>query len=1809
MRMAYGFTSRYFDVVVINGTDYDNDQVKDDVDTCPLDYGTTGGSQCSPVGTTCCDIYPQGSCITGINNSFGSFYCNTNGKMTSNCSLCGCYRPTVHACDTTKGTCYDNKCYEGTAFNTCSPSKPYYCIKVGNDSSNIIDNCTYCGCPSGQGCDPGTNQCKNVCSDGTLPAQCSPTQPLYCNGVLVTECSKCGCPSGLTCSRDRGGRCLSTAAVILYDDFDNFSNNWYGNINSTYWHQMTNNWLTGYSRTGRSYAMSGPMGGAGTAEITRTQSTVGYTNINVSFYTTDSLFTTGAYMNISWYNGAAWTIGTSISARESAWAYHSFTTTAAADNNPNFAVKVSCHDTTSTTGYCNLDSLMITGSGNAVCGNSFIEGNEQCDGTNFNGQTCVSKGFAGGTLKCGPTCSHDTSSCLSSLTGTQIFYDDFNNLGNWYGSINTTWWHAVSGSSCFSGSTCAQGGPVYGYIPMTHNQSTVGYTNITFSFYSIKQPLDSAENMTVNWYNGTGWTTAGVISVSENDWTYHYFTTTAAANNNPKFAVQVTCFDWHYPNNDYACMLDSLTIRGQGNASKTCSDGTPYGQCSVTTPNYCSNGTIVNNCSLCGCPTGQSCNATTNACYVPPSNRPPNNPAPVLASSSGTNTTVENLICSSTVSDPDGDAMNTTVNWYKNDVLSLAVFYNNIASGQTVSSTLKSGNLSAGDVWKCGMIASDGKANSSLVYSNPVTIKAQPPANSAPNTPLPVLSSTSGANLTSDNLNCYAKLSDPEGNKLNATVNWYKNNVLTITSSYNYNYPNGTDFTVTLSSGNLTAGDAWRCGMRLYDGSLYSGWGNSSSLVVVAPAPVSCSDGTASGQCSATRPKYCSNGTLADNCALCGCPTGQSCNSSNNACYLPTCSDGTAYGQCSATRPKFCSNGTLIDNCPYCGCPSGQSCNSANNVCYIPACSDGTLYGLCSATKPKYCNNGNLVDNCASCGCPTGQSCNSTSNACYVPIAPPQNCSDGTTHGQCSATKPKYCNNGTLINNCSSCGCPSGYSCNASSNTCYVPTCSDGTLYGQCSATKPNYCSNGVLINNCQLCGCPSGKSCNATSSACYVPMCSDGTLYGACSPSRPKYCNNGNLIDNCIGCGCPSGQSCNTTSNACYLPIVPPQNCSDGTASGQCSATRPKFCSNGTLADNCSLCGCQAGYACNTTSNACYVQTCSDGTLYSQCSITKPNYCSNGAIVSNCSSCGCPSGKSCNASSNACYTPSCSDGTLYGLCSATKPKYCNNGNLVDNCASCGCPSGLSCNASSNACYAPTCSDGTLYNQCSATRPKYCSNGTLADNCALCGCPSGQSCNSSSNSCYVQTCSDGTLYGLCSATKPKYCSNGNLVDNCASCGCPSGYSCNSTSNACYVPKCSDGTLYGQCSATKPNYCSNGILVTNCSLCGCPIGLSCNASSSACYVPVVPPQNCSDGTPCYQCSATKPKYCNNGTLINKCTVCSCDTNGGCNSKSEKCRKLPAIKSSSGTNTSIGVNATATTAENLICSWAASDLNGNVDVTFTWYKNDAPVLTSSFTNVSSDVTLAVELASGNLSAGDTWMCGVEAVDADNATSEVNSTPMLIIEPSVPPAPVQPPSGGGGGGGGGAAPPSSGGVIVTSSQPAQTACINSLEVTVPDQIFVPQGVTKEISIIVKNTGTCPLTSVAAALSLPAGWSANSYMLDSGLGVNETGIMSIRLLPLYSPIGNYPVTVKLDAPNVTMSKSAKVWLLENPPSVVSQEGPSASKIFEYIIALLLIEFVFGSIVMVIWYKPEEKGKLPPLPQVSSNLEPIKPNEWWKRQ
>jgi hypothetical protein len=68
-------------------------------------------------------------------------------------------------------------------------------------------------------------------------------------------------------------------------------------------------------------------------------------------------------------------------------------------------------------GVANYDQVDSDGDGvgdacaGPVCGNGVLDGDEACDGTELDGQSCGSLGFDGGSLSCSLDCTFDTSEC------------------------------------------------------------------------------------------------------------------------------------------------------------------------------------------------------------------------------------------------------------------------------------------------------------------------------------------------------------------------------------------------------------------------------------------------------------------------------------------------------------------------------------------------------------------------------------------------------------------------------------------------------------------------------------------------------------------------------------------------------------------------------------------------------------------------------------------------------------------------------------------------------------------------------------------------------------------------------------------------------------------------------------------------------------------------------------------------------------------------------------------------------------------------------------------------------------------------------------------------------------------------------------------------------------------------------------------------------------------------------------------------------------------------------------------------------
>ncbi|MBI4154144.1 carboxypeptidase regulatory-like domain-containing protein [Candidatus Woesearchaeota archaeon] len=126
-----------------------------------------------------------------------------------------------------------------------------------------------------------------------------------------------------------------------------------------------------------------------------------------------------------------------------------------------------------------------------TCGNGQINGNEDCDGSNLNGQTCQSRGYSGGTLSCS-SCTFDESGCTVTNPCTVSVTNSPNN--------NACWTVSGPGGSlrrCGSTSVSVQAGTNNAFLDFGSIPS--GYTYRDASTSSNYPNCPSGGSMSVTW--------------------------------------------------------------------------------------------------------------------------------------------------------------------------------------------------------------------------------------------------------------------------------------------------------------------------------------------------------------------------------------------------------------------------------------------------------------------------------------------------------------------------------------------------------------------------------------------------------------------------------------------------------------------------------------------------------------------------------------------------------------------------------------------------------------------------------------------------------------------------------------------------------------------------------------------------------------------------------------------------------------------------------------------------------------------------------------------------------------------------------------------------------------------------------------------------------------------------------------------------------------------------------------------------------------------------------------------------------------
>ncbi|MGV8168983.1 MAG: LamG-like jellyroll fold domain-containing protein [Candidatus Nanoarchaeia archaeon] len=173
--------------------------------------------------------------------------------------------------------------------------------------------------------------------------------------------------------------------------------------------------------------------------------------------------------------------------------------------------------------------------------------------------------------------------------------------------------------------------------------------------------------------------------------------------------------------------------------------------------------------------------------------------------------------------DANGDSAQYYFQWYNGSILKYTT-----GSTTNTSNVLKSGNLTAGDVWNCTVTPYDGYENGTALTISK-TINSPPAMNSSRILPL--------AAYANDTLRGFCSANDTDGDNVSYYYLWYVGGTANASGVTGSNFTQATEVNVNNITGNLVKGQSWILSCKAYDGYANSSWLNSSALTISNSPP------------------------------------------------------------------------------------------------------------------------------------------------------------------------------------------------------------------------------------------------------------------------------------------------------------------------------------------------------------------------------------------------------------------------------------------------------------------------------------------------------------------------------------------------------------------------------------------------------------------------------------------------------------------------------------------------------------------------------------------------------------------------------------------------------------------------------------------------------------------------------------------------------------------------------------------------------------------------------------------------------------
>jgi len=181
------------------------------------------------------------------------------------------------------------------------------------------------------------------------------------------------------------------------------------------------------------------------------------------------------------------------------------------------------------------------------------------------------------------------------------------------------------------------------------------------------------------------------------------------------------------------------------------------------------------------------------------------------------NDTTTNVTCDYlSLNDADGDSVSAEYLWFNNTIPILA---------WANASYINSSDIAGNQNFTCQIATWDGTAIGNISNTSTLTIRS---TNTAPTATNAIISSTDSQNRTNGTLTGSWTFSDDDAdNPAGNETKWFKDSVP----------QSGLDDSITVGSGSTSKGEAWIFSVRVYDGTEWGAWVNSSALTILNTLP------------------------------------------------------------------------------------------------------------------------------------------------------------------------------------------------------------------------------------------------------------------------------------------------------------------------------------------------------------------------------------------------------------------------------------------------------------------------------------------------------------------------------------------------------------------------------------------------------------------------------------------------------------------------------------------------------------------------------------------------------------------------------------------------------------------------------------------------------------------------------------------------------------------------------------------------------------------------------------------------------------